>query len=330
MNNSSHKKTSKFPLFTTIKVLIFIVVAYSVYLIVKQKGEKIEDIAQIIQQTFSSKNAFILTTIFLLTPVNWALEALKWQNLAIKIEKLTFFEAYRGVLVGLALSISTPLMIGDYVGKIWMLRTDRRLESIGAMLLGNGIQMFVSLLFGTVCYLIFILFYSNDYLAIHLIIISILITTLILGVWGVSNRQRINVLFDKSKFFRLFRKYLIVFENYSLAELRKILLIGISRYLVFTIQFILLLIVFDVKLPIWILFCGVCMIFLAKTLASVLNFVGDLSVRELTSLYFFGHFAVSSLAISTATLMIWMINVLLPILVGTFFIWQLKISLKEA
>lgn len=328
IQKSNQQPTTKIHL-GWLKILIFIVVCYSIYLIIKQKGEKIEDIGAIIQQIFDAKNAFLLCIIFLLTPINWALEALKWQKLAEKIEKLSFFEAYRGVLVGLALSTSTPLMIGDYVGKIWMLRSNRRLESIGAILLGNGIQMFVSLLFGTLSYVAFVWLNRDAYFWIHLGIIFLLVASLILGVWLVSNRQKINVLFDKSKFFRLFRRYLAVFENYSLTELRQILLIGICRYFVFTIQFILLLIAFDIDLPILTLFYGVCLIFLAKTLVSVLNFIGDLSIRELTSLYYFSHFAVSTLTISMATLMIWLINVFLPIIVGVFFIWHLKISVKD-
>jgi hypothetical protein len=321
------KKTRS--IFSRIKGLIFVIVSYSIYQIIKQKDEKIEDIWRIIQQIFQKENALLLIVVFLLIPINWALEALKWQKLAQKIEKISFFEAYRGVLVGLALATTTPLMIGDYVGKIWMLRTDRRLESIGAILLGNSIQTFVSLLFGTVSYVAFIWLNRDTYFWIHVYLVCTLIVSMIFGFWAVSNRHKINFLFDRFKFFRLFRKYLAVFQNYSLSEIRQILLIGICRYLVFTTQFIILLIVFDIQLPIPTLFYGVCLIFLSRTLASTLSFIGDLSVRELTSLYYFSHFAVSALTISTATLMIWLINVLFPIIIGVFFIWQLRISVKE-
>ncbi len=49
---------------------------------------------------------------------NWALEARKWQLLARPIVTLGYWQAYRGVLSGLALGLVTPHGLGDYLGRI--------------------------------------------------------------------------------------------------------------------------------------------------------------------------------------------------------------------
>jgi hypothetical protein len=84
--------------------------------------------------------------------------------------------------------------------------------------------------------------------------------------------------------------------------------------------------VFQVNVPIYVLLVGVGIIFLTKTLISILNALGDLSIRELTSIYYFGFFGANFIAVSSATFMIWLVNILLPIIIGSVFILQLKFT----
>jgi hypothetical protein len=268
----------------------------------------------------------LLGIIFLLTPINWAFEAWKWRKLASKVEKISFVEAYKGVLIGLAFSTATPMMIGDYAGKILMLKTDKRLQSIGAILLGNSLQMYVSLLFGTISYLFFVIWANPKPLFLHIFIIILLMTCLIFGFFLSLNLPNLKEFLSRNKFFEYLRKYLGVLENYTLLELKKLFIIAISRYVIFSIQFILMLKVFQVNVPIYVLLVGVGIIFLTKTLISILNALGDLSIRELTSIYYFGFFGANFIAVSSATFMIWLVNILLPIIIGSVFILQLKFT----
>ena len=146
-----------------IKTIIFLIVVLLLYRLIQSKIEHFDEIEQRFKTLFLPKNTILLVIIFLLTPINWAFEAWKWQKLALKVEKISFVEAYKGVLIGLTFSTASPMMIGDYAGKVLMLKTDKRLQSIGAILLGNAIQMYVSLLFGTISYLFFVI-WAFDYL----------------------------------------------------------------------------------------------------------------------------------------------------------------------
>ncbi len=311
-----------------IKTIIFLTVVFLLYRLIQSKIEHFDEIEQGFKTIFFSKNILLLLILFLLTPVNWAFEAWKWQKLASKVEKISFWEAYKGVLIGLTFSTATPMMIGDYAGKVLMLKTDKRLQSIGAILLGNSLQMYVSLLFGTISYLFFIILANPKPLFLHIFIIAILISSLIFGIFLSLNLSNIKVFLSRNKFFEYLKKYLGVLENYTLLELKKLFIIAASRYIIFSIQFVLMFKVFQVNLPIYVLLVGVGIIFLTKTLISILNALGDLSIRELTSIYYFGFFGANIAAVSSATFMIWLVNVLFPMLIGSIFILQLKFTPK--
>lgn len=312
-----------------IKTFLFLIVIFLLYRMIQSKIKHFDEIEQGFKTIFFPKNILLLIIVFLLTPINWAFEAWKWQKLASKVEKISFWEAYKGVLIGLTFSTATPMMIGDYAGKVLMLKTDKRLQSIGAILLGNSLQMYVSLLFGTISYLFFIILANPKPLFLHIFIIAILITCLIFGIFLSLNLSNIKVFLSRNKFFEFLKKYLGVLENYTLLELKKLFIIATSRYIIFSIQFILMFKVFQVNLPIYVLLVGVGIIFLTKTFISILNALGDLSIRELTSIYYFSFFGGNIFAVSSATFMIWLINVLFPILIGSIFILQLKFTPKK-
>lgn len=311
-----------------IKTFIFIGVLYGIYLLVAEKQDKIEDFDKVFSKIFKKQNLSILLFVIILTPINWAFEALKWQKLAQKVEKISFFDAYRGVLIGLTLGSMTPFMLGDYAGKIWMLKTDKRLESIGAIFLGNGFQTFITLIFGAIGYAIFLFLYKDSLWYIHLFNLSIIVLVIVFGVIILSKTESIFVFLNQFKWFYKIKPYTRVLENYNSSDLLRVFAIATSRYCVYAFQFVLLLIVFEIKLPIFVLFSGVCLIFLTKLIA--LNTFTDLGIRQLISIYFFGQFQTNTLAISSATLLIWLINVLVPMLIGAIFIWQLKISTKTS
>ncbi len=312
-----------------IKTIIFLIVVLLLYRLIQSKIEHFDEIEQRFKTLFLPKNIFLLIIIFLLTPINWAFEAWKWQKLALKVEKISFVEAYKGVLIGLTFSTATPMMIGDYAGKVLMLKTDKRLQSIGAILLGNAIQMYVSLLFGTISYLFFVIWANPNPMFLHICIVGFLIACMVFGIFLSLNLPNIKAFLSKNKYLEYLKKYLDVLENYTLLELKKLFIIALSRYVIFSIQFALMFKVFQVNLPIYVLFFGIGIIFLTKTLISILNTLGDLSIRELTSIYYFGFFGANIAAVSSATFMIWLVNVLFPMLIGSVFILQLKFTPKK-
>ncbi len=308
-----------------LKNILFAGVLYAVYILLKEKGESIDEVFQYFKQIPFDVNIWI---VLILIPVNWAFEAWKWQRLAAKVEQISFWEAYQGVLAGLALANFTPLMIGDYAGKILMLKTRKRTASIGAILLGNGMQLYVSLLFGAISYSYFLWIAKPEPFIFHITIVELLFVLLLIGLWIAFNLQKLS--FNKeTPLFQHIRQYLIVLKEYTLSEIGHIFLIASGRYIVFSIQFLLILQLFQVNLSITVLLAGIGIVFLTKTLGAAFNFLGDLSVRAITSIYYFGYFGVKLSLITTATFTIWLINVLVPVIIGSLFLLTLRFSTKN-
>ncbi|RYU96659.1 lysylphosphatidylglycerol synthase domain-containing protein [Emticicia agri] len=308
-----------------LKNILFSGVLYGVYLLLEQKGESIEAMLTHFRQIPFDSTIWV---VLLLIPVNWAFEAWKWQRLATKVEKISFAEAYQGVLAGVALANFTPMMIGDYAGKILMLKTQKRTASIGAILLGNGMQLYVSLLFGVISYGYFVWVAQPEPLLLHISMVVLLCIFLLIGIWIAFSLQKLSFT-TENKWLKYISPYLIVLKEYTLPEIRDVFLIATGRYIIFTIQFLLVLQVFNIHLPITVLIAGIGIIFLTKTLGAAFNFLGDLSMRAITSVYYFGYFGVSLSLITTATFTIWLMNVLVPVIIGSLFLLSLRFSTKK-
>ena len=76
------------------------------------------------------------------------------------------------------------------------------------------------------------------------------------------------------------------------------------------------------------LFSGATWIFLIKSIVPSFNFLADLGIRELSALQFFESYGAIELNILTATLSIWILNLLIPSILGTVLLWRMNIINK--
>ncbi len=274
---------------------------------------------------FSIQNLIYWILMALLLILNWTLEAKKWHLLALKIENISFIQAFKGVLVGLAFS-NLFFSIGDFAGKILMLQSNKRFQSIGAVLLGNSMQLYVSLLFGFIGLLSFVMTQNPSPKLIYNLLLFILGVCILAGVLIGKYLPEFNqIKHTKNSFIA----YLKVLGEFKPNEIYSIFILSFIRYLVFSSQFYLVFVIFQVKLPIYVLLSGIFLIFLGKTIGSLLNALGDLSVRTLSATYFFSFYKVDIYMVYLATFTVWLINVFVPILLGSIYLFQLKFSTPQ-
>ena len=113
----------------------------------------------------------------------------------------------------------------------------------------------------------------------------------------------------------------VTFEPSCLTSLKKF--IGFILYLVFSCQYFILLRVFDVHLP---FFDGMLMVFCVFFVLSMIPTisVAELGIRGSVAIYFFGKLSGNKLGIITASFGLWLINLVLPALIGSLFVFNLK------
>ncbi|MCU0340777.1 MAG: UPF0104 family protein [Spirosomaceae bacterium] len=307
-----------------VKFTLLAAMMWYLYVTLQAKNQSLLDVWTLLQQQISTIHGVELVLVVFLTPLNWAFEARKWQVLAQKIESITFWQSLKGVLAGLALGFFMPNNVGDAAGRVLSLQSRARLTGVGAALLSNGLQFYVSLLFGTLGWGYLLWQQPSLQKAWNWVLLGLLVATLLFGIWLVSKRQNVEKYLEQFGWFRWIEPYVDVIAHYRLSEIRRAFRWALGRYAVFTGQFVLLLYVFEVNLNTAQTLSSVFLVFFAKTLIPALNFLGDLGIREASSMYFFSFYAVSLSHIVATTLTLWCVNILLPVLVGIGWLMQMK------
>ena len=262
---------------------------------------------------------YLVLAALVLMPLNWSFEAVKWKWIIQEVEQVSFRQSLAGVLSGLSLGFITPHAIGDYAGRVWQLRTSRRFRTIGGLLLGRIMQFAVTLLFGLVGLMLtpiptrnwepLILTYVGGIIMVFLVIIY---PSLFLKLFEIS-------------FLKSLRVYFKLLDSYSLGRKLQIFWLSLLRYMVFAVQFVLLMLACSVEADLAVLFSGATFIFLAKSALPTFNFLSDLGVREAAAAFYFSVLEVPVVEVVMASLILWIINILLPALAGTAFLWSIKI-----
>lgn len=265
----------------------------------------------------------------LLAPVNWGFETLKWQVLLRRVEETTFRDAYKGVLAGLSLGFALPAQLGDTAGRVLSLRTTARAEAVGASLVSGGMQFYVALVFGAVAWAHHLSVAPDRNDPAGQWLLYLLVGLSVLGIaFGLARRRLIGWLAARPGL-RRFAKYWDVAGQYNDREIGLALGAAAVRYLVFSGQFYIALRLVGIGLPSGDSASGIGVVFLVKTITPAFNLLSDLGVREAASLWVFAPFAIPAPVLITATLTLWLVNILLPVLVGLIWVWRLKWSVKQ-
>lgn len=318
--------------------IAIILAAYAfLYKQVIQKTDIDEVILALEQKLSNASFITYSTTAFLLMFLNLGVEAKKWKLLIGKYEYVPFFKAFKAVFSGVTVSVFTPNRIGEYFGRVFILKHLHPLKGVLITFIGSMGQLLATILIGSISSLIFIprildvFIFQNHLLFIGIIIATLIILALLVllylnfSVISLFSRKLIPGANEKLD------KYIDVFEAYNSTDLLKILLLSLARYMIFTTQFILLLLAYGIKIPFMHYLTVIPVIFLVMTIIPTIA-LSELGIRGSVSLYFLGFYLtetvglydLSSLGIVAASTTLWLFNLAIPALTGTFFVFSLR------
>lgn len=304
----SHK-AKQFGVFT-IKLLIVIGAFYFIYdqLVSNDKLDWSKFQTLVVEKTSVFGILFILS----FSVANRYLEILKWQNLVSFIKPITVCESTKQVLGALTAGIFTPNGLGEYAGKALFFEKIKTKKIIFLNLICNGIQMVLTVVFGTIGLLV--LGYWKW--ALSLIFISC-------GLWVVS----ILVKEIKIKGYSI-SKLISKINEIPKAIHQKNILLGTCRYLVFSHQYYFLFLAFDVDLPYITLIATIAVVyFLASSLPSF-QFL-DFAVKGSVAVFFFDKLGVNEWIVVFISMLMWFLNVVLPVVIGSYFVMRFKLVATE-
>ena len=239
-NNNKTALIAKIPLrkiWILVKIIILGFVIYFVWGTFNNHQTDFKEILLQWKRLIIPQNLIQIGCVLILGLINWALEAKKWQTLVNQIEKISFWEAYQGVLLGLSMGFISPFNLGDFAGKLWQLNSQNRSKSVGAVLMGNMIQTYITLFFGTIGFAYFILIVILQPNFGQKIVLGCCILGVVLGVILVFYRNNLSTFLNKLAFLKQFQNNFVIISQYSISTILEILCWGVTRYAVFTLQF---------------------------------------------------------------------------------------------
>jgi hypothetical protein len=263
--------------------------------------------------TLKGNLAYFLAAIALLL-LNYFFEILKWNLLTKQVQARTFRQSTIDVLKGLRAGLFTPLMLGDFLGRSIGFQKKNRTEVMALNFFNSVCQTYVTLLFGSVVILFW--WITSDGRLHNLLTVPLLIFTLvsILGFLFVFRLKISWQFLERINFIKPYLQTSVLGLNIRIG----ILGLSIARTLVYNVQFWLFYVSLGIHLPVLVLFIGVNLILLVKTVGGGLNIFGDLTLREFISINFFGLYHIEGSLILIATFVVWFFNIFLPVLIGFF------------
>jgi len=244
-------------------------------------------------------------------PVNWGLETLKWKILL--RGSIPFSRLLKSIVAGITVGFVTPGRSGEFIGRVMFLNDDNGARVFYLSSVGGLAQTAASLLVGVP----FVQLWRGDIFITEIVAGSALLYLFAFFRFDLLNRVISTVPF--------LQKYGWIIEQGELPDLKiqlQTLLLSFLRFGVYLLQYVLLLSFFGVGDAVSLTTHSVVYL-LAQTFSPLMPLL-DFSYRGASALYVFNPVTDNSIAVLSAVMLVWFINLLLPAIIGYLFILRQK------
>ena len=280
----------------------------------------------------------IFSTVLILMIINWFIESYKWKILIEKVEKVSFKKAISAILAGLSISTFTPNRIGEFLGRIMILKSKNRWKAIMISLICSMSQLLITFTLG-----VSVIYYFIKSLTIQINGISYLFLIVLYILLIISNIILLLIFFNVGFIGKLLRKvlnpkwkriktYLYVFTYFKRKELLKVMTLSFIRYLIFSTQYVILLYFFGIHLKLYEYYFVIILIYF--TISAIPSYaIAELGIKGSVAVVIFNlyyenilqlHFN-DSFSVIASTSILWLINIALPVFFGNLIVARLKI-----
>lgn len=307
--------------------LLFLILSWSLFSQIKNQPD-LEQRWQQISNAWQQPGFWIVLLMMLL---NWGIEARKWQVLVQHVQCFNFLKSFKSVLAGCSVTMLTPNRIGEYGGRVLYVNEGNRIKAISLTIVGSISQLLVTLVMG--CAGLFYLRYSSHNTDKHLTVLPdfwgdvliwmcIAITVVLLLFysrlgWLVRMMEKVPAL-QKAV------THISVLDEFDNVQLLRVLSLSFVRYLVFIMQYVIILRVLQVEIDWVTCFWLIAVFYLVLAMAPTIGFT-ELPVRLTACWALLKFYTPNELGVGAAALAIWVINLVLPAIIGSILILGVKI-----
>ncbi len=309
-----------------LKAAVAILLLGGLYLELHDRNNLRELWAEFVQQ-LGGAGWWWLPLAVVLMPLNWVAETLKWQPYVHRYQPLSLWQGLRGVFAGISLTMFTPHQLGEYGGRLLYVQPEHRWKAIMINVVGSWAQYLVSVLAGVVGALVFLahqLTLPAAMLRYGALVAGIGLPLLLFGYFQIRRllpwARRIPLLHR----LRPFVRDVHILQTFRQRDLWRIFGWAALRYVIFASQYYFLLQFFGIPADILAAYAGIGTIFLVQTIVPLPAIMG-LLLRGNIALFVWSQFGANEVSALAATFTLWIINLILPALVGTFSLFYVNI-----
>lgn len=321
MNNNSDTIVAKLPnikarIYFALKLLVAGSLLVYLFSFVELKN---------IVSTFLSSNILLLSLSAVLLVPNIYLQYWKWK---ITCDKLIGERSRRKILLslfyGFPAAVFTPARTGEYFGRGLAFKDHHFSEIIIATVVDKFFTILVTFIVGSIGTILFINKYyqSNIYVSLPMMI-AFFVLSAITVTFIFSDKEWFYKLFSPIFKFKLFSKIgesLLMLKNLDRDFVFKMISISTIFFFCYLLQFVILFAAFAHHIEFVKFFWAAIVIMFAKTILSPIS-LSELGVREGASIFFLTQMGESSSTALNASLSLFIINIILPSLIGLFLLF---------
>lgn len=265
-------------------------------------------------QTLERKHAHIIISLLLvLTFLNRFLEIVKWTNLVSYLHLISLGRSAKEVLAAVTAALFTPNGIGEYAAKAMYHKKSEAGEIIFLNLICNGIQLIIAVVAGLAG-----LFYFNYmYPAVSNSLALAILGAIVLLTIILTTARKITI-----KGYSL-QKFGEKLNTMPKSIHRKNMVLAIFRYLTIVHQYYLLFLLFDIQLSYSILISTIAATYFLGSSLPSFQFL-DFAVKGSVAVFFFGILGVNEWVVVFTATLIWLLNTVLPVTIGSYFVFTFK------
>jgi uncharacterized membrane protein YbhN (UPF0104 family) len=268
----------------------------------------------------ASNGRFILIGGILLF-FNIGIRTYKWHVMLNSVKNMpTYSEAFGSLMLGISLGSFTPAEIGEYAGRALHIANAKRSHLVGLALLDKAQIFIITCVFGLTS-LLFLTLHS------YFLSVSISICVLLPLLYLFFNMRLIA---SVGHFLNtsLFKRSLIakILDGFTLLTRKQVFAsfwLTILFHCVVVLQMFFLINAFN-GITLYHAFIGTSIMMFVKSFFPI-SF-GDLGVREASSIFIFSIYGIPDAASLNASLLLFVINILIPSLIGVYFLKHHKLS----
>jgi MFS family permease len=306
-----------------LKLGILVLAFWFIYHWIIKDDHNLKEFQKLVAHITYNKVLFTLFLVVLLMIANWVLESLKWWHLTRLLSPMSVWLAIESVFCGLTWAIFTPNRISEYAGRVMFLPNRKRIHGVFAMAVGSFGQNVITNVLGagSLVWFLYTFIHLNQWLMLGIAVAAAVFMGLMLTFyfhikWFVSLLNRI-------KFLKKFHRFFDIMGKYKTAELLSIMWFCLARFFVFTFQYYLIIHLLVPEIPILQISLIMFVFFFIQSAIPSLDLL-DIGVRAYTASILFGYITNQSVAIVVAISLIYIINMIIPAILGSVFVLKLK------